>query len=79
MAGTAVSVHREGLANTSELHHLRTTINLLVDDIEVLRTALETVAAQLDADAGVTDTTYSANAAVATAATVAAYKVNATQ
>lgn len=75
MAGTAVSKlveHHED----SAVEAMRETINLLVDDIETLRAALDAVCDLLDADAGVSGTNYASTAAVATAATVDAYKVN---
>lgn len=38
-----------------------TLLDAVVTDLTALRTAITTLTAQLDADAGVTDTTYAAN------------------
>lgn len=70
MAGTQVDVVTEGIAS-SEMEQLRATVNKVVDDLEVLRAGLNTLATnfnatltKLDADAGVTDTNYNALQAV---------------
>lgn len=76
MAGTTIIATREGI-RPGVTEESRLALNKLVDDVESLRAALDTVADQLDSDAGVTDTDYAANAAVATAATMVAPKVGA--
>lgn len=41
--------------------NLRDQFNALVDDMDAFRTAMATLLAQLDADAGVTDSDYATN------------------
>lgn len=76
MAGTARTARKENKEG-SEVRALREELNKVVTDLETLRAALDTVADQLDADLGVTDTDYAANAGVATASTMTAATVNA--
>lgn len=76
MAGTAVKVLATDIPTEGLMAQMRAQINALVVDVEKLRLAVDTIADQLDADAGVTDTTYATNAAVATAATMTAATVN---
>lgn len=64
MAGTAVSVVTE-FPNGSEVEHLRRSLALLVADVELIRAAVVATCTKLDADAGVTDTNYAAQATVA--------------
>ena len=75
MSGTAVTARQTGMPD-SDVEEMRLSLNKAIADIEALRLALDTVADQLDADAGVTDTDYAANAAVATAGTMTANLVN---
>lgn len=70
MAGTTTSSRRTTL-RSSDLNDLLVNFNKLVDDVEVLRAALNTLATnfnatltKLDADAGVTDTNYNSTQAV---------------
>ena len=66
MAGTAVTVTNEFLTSPlSEVEQLRVNYNKLVDDVELIRAALVATCTKLDADAGVTDTNYAAQATVA--------------
>lgn len=57
MAGPTKAVHRGGIPIDAAITD---TISKLVADVETLRAAHGTLAAKLDADAGVTDTNYNA-------------------
>jgi hypothetical protein len=76
MAGTSVK-RKNSAPYQSDLAQLKASFNLLVADMELVRAALVAVATRLDADAGVTGTTFvSADcAAVDTAAELLAYTV----
>lgn len=74
MAGTTTK-KKLTVPPNSDLYDAIVAINALIVDVEKLRTAVDTVADQLDADGGVTGTTFAANAAVATAATMTAAKI----
>lgn len=70
MAGTSVQQLQE-FADSSMVERLRSQLNNAIDDLEVLRAALNTLATnfnatltKLDADAGVTDANYSSLQAV---------------
>ena len=70
MAGTTVPTTVTGMAG-SDVEQMCLAFNRLVDDVEVLRAGLNTLAtnfnaalAKLDADAGVTDTNYNSTQAV---------------
>jgi len=89
MAGTAVTVTPEfSTSPESVVERLRASLNKIVDDVEVLRAGLNTLATnfnatltKLDADAGVTDTNYNATQAVVrttydAAGDVVGFKVN---
>lgn len=71
MAGTTTSSKQSLRGQETELADMVVNFNLLVDDVEVLRAALNTLATnfnavltKLDADAGVTDTNYNSTQAV---------------
>lgn len=77
MAGTTVK-RKATQHPQSDIAALLASYNLLVADVELLRAALVATCVKLDADAGVTDTTYAAQATVAlvdTAAELLAYVV----
>lgn len=75
MAGTAVEVRRTGVAG-SDVAQLAIQLNKAVTDLETLRAALDAVCDLLDADGGVTGTSYASTAAVTTAAAMTAAKLN---
>ena len=50
------------MLGASDAANLRTEISAIVADLAALRAAILVITAQLDADAGVTDTDYAANA-----------------
>lgn len=71
MAGTTTSSKQTQRGQETDLADLIINHNLVVDDVEVLRAALNTLATnfnavltKLDADAGVTDTNYNSTQAV---------------
>ena len=74
MAGTAVSKTAEHHPD-SMLEALRDSVNKMADDLELLRAKFAATLTKLDADAGVTDTNYSALNTVA-AGSLLGYKVN---
>lgn len=80
MAGSAVTVTPEfSTAPEGVVERLRASHNTLIDDVELLRAAIVAIATKLDADAGVTDTNYAAQATVAAinpATDLTAFKVN---
>lgn len=65
MAGTTLK--RRDTAGVSEnmVRDLVIQMNKLIDDVELIRAAVVATCAKLDADAGVTDTNYAAQATVA--------------
>ena len=73
MAGTQVSKTAEHL-DDSMVGALRDSVEKLIDDVELLRSKFAATLTKLDADAGVTDTNYSALNTVA-AASLLGYKV----
>lgn len=80
MAGTTVTIRQEN-PDGSQVEKMRAVINLLVADVELLRARLSAVCTKLDADAGVTDTnytagTYSSTSAVSSAAVLTGYTIN---
>ena len=46
------------VTSCGSIANIRTQFNLLVDDVDAIRTSIEAITAKLDADAGVTDTDY---------------------
>lgn len=80
MAGTAVTIRQE-FPDGSQAERLRLAHNLLVDDIELLRARVNALCLKLDADAGVTDTNYTAGTfsstnAISSASVLTSGKVN---
>lgn len=76
MAGTTLERHGFIGQPESTLRDLVIQFNKLVADVELVRAAVIIIAAQLDADGGVTDTDYEANVAtIATAAELLAAKI----
>ena len=71
MAGTATSKPLTTPIGSVE-RQLIIEVNKIIDDLETLRAAVVLIAAQLDDDAGVTDTDYEANADLAAANLTAA-------
>ncbi len=74
MAGTLVRRKRTSPAK-SDQRAVLVAVNNLITDVETLRAAIQTIAAQLDTDAGVTGTNFAANAAVSTASVLVAAKI----
>lgn len=74
MAGTTTNRKRTAPSN-SDLYDAIVAVNKLIVDVETLRAGLDAVCDLLDADGGVTGTTYAATAAVATASTMTAAKI----
>lgn len=71
MAGTAITIRQEN-PDGSQVEKMRAVINLLVADLELLRARFNAVCVKLDADAGVTDTNYTAGTFSSTSAISAA-------
>lgn len=79
MAGTTVSIRQE-YADNSEVDRMRVIQSLFVDDLELLRARINAICGKLDADAGVTDTNYTAGtygttSTIASAAVLTGYKI----
>lgn len=70
MAGTTTKSRITSVKN-SDVRDLLINFNKLVDDVENIRLALVATCTKLDADAGVTDTNYAAQATVAAIDTAA--------
>ncbi len=74
MAGTTTSSRPTAVAG-SDLKDLIVQFQAVVDDLETLRAALDAVCDLLDADGGVTGTTYASTADVAAASAMTAAKI----
>lgn len=74
MAGT-LKRRKQTQPYHSDMRELLIEHNKVVTDLETLRAAVQTIAAQLDLDGGVTGTTFAANAAVTTAAAMTAAQI----
>ena len=77
MAGTTTKSRRTTM-RSQDVNDLLVQYNTLVDDVELIRLWAVALVAKLDADAGVTDTNYAAQAtlqAIDTAAEMTAAKI----
>lgn len=78
MAGTTLKRHDTFGLPENAVRDLVIQVNKMVDDIELIRTAVVAMAVQIDADNGTIGTDYEAAAgivAIATAATMTAAKI----
>jgi hypothetical protein len=78
MAGTTLKRRDTGGHTENMVRDLVIQFNKLIDDVELIRAAVTATCVKLDADGGVTDTNYAAQATVAaidTAAEMLAAKI----